>query len=517
MNNMKKQILLLLTAALFASCNDWLDVTPTDQTLDTELFATEGGIQSATNGLYREMTSTALYGGQLTQTTVEVMGHFYAYERGGNPANLLKEFWSLANFRYDDVSVKARFSSVWSTAYSNLLHLNVYIDNLRESTAPITEKNRNILLGEAYGLRAYLHFDLFRLFGPAWKDRTGNKILPYNNRSAIILNQAGYEERVYSTAEAYMDSLWKDLNRAEDLLEGNDPIITDPRSIADTLLDDNFYQNRNRRMNYYAVKGLQARVHQYCGDDELAAQAAKVVTDQVGESDSKERFKWVNLSNFESQNNFVFFSEVIFGINSLDYTSNATTWYSGTEFYKCYVVDKDNLTGNILGYAGALEAMYDIRSKQWMTSAINDLNGLAQYSPDVLYVSKKYTKNSSRDVPAIANLQVLMRMTEMYYIQAEAALKAGDKPKAVELLNEVLEHRGLDQTEFLAETDAEADIEAHLVKEYYREFFGEGQVFFFHKRRGSTSMFYGNNSGNATIENPATAFVVPIPENEKNS
>jgi hypothetical protein len=516
MNNMKKQILLLLTAALFASCNDWLDVTPKDKQLEKDLFATEGGIQSATNGLYRELTSTNLYGGQLTQTTVETMAHYYGYE-GRQPGALLLDMWLLSNFRYDlSEGVKSKFSNIWSTAYNRLLHINVYIKNLKESTAPITDKNRNILLGEAYGLRAYLHFDLFRLFGPAWKDKTDSKILPYRNSAAITMNQTGYEEQVYSTAEAYMDSLWKDLNLAEDLLEATDPIITDPRSVADTLLNNNFYQNRNRRMNYYAVKGLQARVHQYCGNDDLAAQAAKVVTDMVGESDSRERFRWVNAANFEAYNNFIFFSEVIFGINNLDYTSNGTNWYGGWEFYKTYVVDETNLKDNIFGYGVELASVSDIRSKQWKASSVTDLNGLGVYLPEMTYVSKKYTENTSQYVPAIQNLQVLMRTSEMYYIQAEAALKADDKPKAVQLLNEVLKHRGLDIIGMLEETATDEALQAHIVQEYYREFFGEGQVFFFHKRRSSTEMFNGNSGGSVAVD-PATAFVVPIPESEKNS
>ena len=57
------------------------------------------------------------------------------------------------------------------------------------STAVIGSNNKDVLMGEAYGLRAYLHFDLFRLFGPRWEDRSNiNKILPYSRTTDMILN-----------------------------------------------------------------------------------------------------------------------------------------------------------------------------------------------------------------------------------------------------------------------------------------------------------------------------------------
>ena len=72
------------------------------------------------------------------------------------------------------------------------------------STAVIGSNNKDVLMGEAYGLRAYLHFDLFRLFGPRWEDRSNiNKILPYSRTTDMILNHVGYEEDVYSPCLLY--------------------------------------------------------------------------------------------------------------------------------------------------------------------------------------------------------------------------------------------------------------------------------------------------------------------------
>ncbi len=521
---MKKQILLLLTTALFASCNDWLDVSPEDKQLEKDLYATEFGIRSATNGLYRELIGTNLYGGQLSQTTVEVMGHVYTYPVN-QPAteDPQKIFYDLAKFKFDTDAAQERISSLWSSAYATLLHLNTYLRNVEESPANMPQANKNLLLGEAYGLRAYLHFDLFRLFGPAWKDRNSNKILYYYNRPDMPLNHENYEETEYSSADEYMALLWADVVKAEDLLQ-NDPIIANSRSVSDTLLGEDFYtENRNRRMNYYAVKGLRARIHQYCGDYALAAEAAKFITDQVGDATKDEeknrRFKWVKTAEMNDRFNYVFFSEVIFGINNLQMYANATTWYKGSDIGYCYEVEFDHLMENVLGYgsSASLPALTDIRARQWVMAT--EVITLRPFYPAShgYYRSRKYDPIPSNALlPALTELQVLMRISEMFYIQAEAAMKAGRTAEAITILNDLATTRRLAPAEFrLPDNATEQAIQAHLEKEYYREFFGEGQIFFYHKRLSSTSMFKGNEPGSETIADPATAFVVPVPNSEK--
>jgi hypothetical protein len=502
---------LLLAVAAFTSCNDWLDVDPKDKMLENKQYSTEENIYSVTNGLYRELIGEHLYGGKLTQTTLEMMGHVYTYPPSQpSTGDRAMPFYHLANFNYTSDDTKGLFANIWKNAYSTLLHINVYIKNVEESPAIMPEQYKKILLGEAYGLRAYLHFDIFRLFGPVYSNRNGNKILPYNNKTEVTLNHTGYEETEYSSADEYIALLLKDIEKAESLLNGNDPVLAGPESITEKLLNDNFFQNRNRRMNYYAVKGLEARVRQYVGNDAEAAGAAKIITDQIG---SDKVFKWVNLSNYARNYNYIFFSEVIFGINNLNKASSATSWYAGTDMRDSYVVDYNNLVKNILAYEGnALSSMLDIRSKQWTLSNVVSSAG---YSNEGTYRSNRYIPISDEE-SAVKDLQPLMRISEMYYIQAEAALKAGNKAKTVELLNTVLQHRGLTEQYYLTMDKADEEIQAHIEREYYREFFGEGQVFFFHKRRGSTQMFKGNGEGKVSVSDPFSNYVVPVPEDETN-
>jgi hypothetical protein len=515
--------MFVAVAALFTSCADWLDVAPKDKTREEDLFATQEGIYSANSGLYREIIGANLYGRNLTQTTVDAMGHVLAYSGSATEPLVqdgnVRANWALARFDYTRSTVKGSFASIWSSGYTMLLHINTYIKNLSESQAVMSAREKSVLLGEAYGLRAYLHFDLFRLFGPVWKYKTGENIMPYHNKTKVTMNHTGYEETEYSTADEYIALLLGDIAKAVELLKDNDPIVTLDGSITNDLRNDNFFQNRNRRMNYYAVRGLEARVKQYCGQHAEAAVAAREITDLI---EAGKRFKWPNPATFQAYNNYLFFGEVIFGINNLDMSSQAVTLYDATELRKAYVVHSKNLFDNILGYDGTLENMVDIRSRQWTSAEITDVQGV-DYAQDGAYKSKKYRKYAYRPwdgstdyYPAVADMQVLMRVSEMYYIQAEAALAGGDTDKAAELLNQVLKNRGLTQQYLMSGTNTVEEFNALLEKEYYREFIGEGQVFFFHKRRASTKMFKGYDAGTVDVENPAVNYVVPIPEEETN-
>ena len=508
MNRKIHPAVAFIAVAAFTACSDWLDVQPKDKMLEDRQFSTEENIYSATNGLYRELAGEHLYGGQLTQTTLEVMGHFYTYPPSQpSTGDRALPFYLLAHFNYTADEVKGRFADIWKNAYATLLHINVYIKNLEESTVVISERDKKILLGEAYGLRAYLHFDIFRLFAPAYRDRTEEKALPYSNKADVVPNHSGYEETEYSTAGEYIDLLLKDVEKADSLLDGNDPVQSEANSITEKLLGDNFFQNRNRRMNYYAVKALEARIRQYTGDDVNAAAAAKAVTDRAGSI-----FKWVNVTTFAGDYDYRFFSEVIFGINSPDQYSRAVKWYDGTDIRDTYVADYNSLLSNILGYAGSsLSAVPDIRSRQWKASNITVNPG---YSKDGTYRSSRYIlKVIDSEKTAYNDFQPLIRLSEMYYIQAEAALE-NNRAEAAGLLNSVLRNRGLTEQYYLTPDKPEAEIRAHIEREYYREFFGEGQVFFFHKRLKSARMFKGDGSGYVSVNAEGGAYVVPIPQDE---
>ncbi|MDR1092346.1 MAG: RagB/SusD family nutrient uptake outer membrane protein [Prevotella sp.] len=516
MKNKKIYIAAILLALICNACNDWLDVDPVGKVLEEKQFSTEDNIQHALNGLYRQMTGGNLYGGQLSQTSVELMAHYYLYPTSSFSDEVPLLFYNLSTHSYWSAGPMKKLTGIWTDAYKTLLNINNYIKGVNESKAVMSEDHRNILLGEAYGLRAYLHFDLYRLFCPYNAGAT-DKVLPYNRSANITLNHDGYKDDVYCTPGEYLDFLFKDLEEAKKLLQ-EDPIQdAGSGSITNDLRED-FYKNRNRRMNYYALKGLEARILQYLGRDSEAAAAAKEITDRIEED---KIFHWVNISKMVEYRNYIFFSEVVFGINNINSKSSARNLYLGDNILKeVYVVNENNLFKNIFKeYSNQVQAgnpsprdILDIRAWQWDLSEILTIQTI-YYPTDASYVSYKY-KTESQMIPAVNSLQVLMRVSEMYYIQAESALKSGQRDIAINLLNEVLRHRGLN-IDYLLKVDAsDSEIRAHLTREYYREFFGEGQVYFYHKRLQSPEMFKGNGEGSVAVG--TNTYAAPVPDTEEN-
>ena len=91
-----------------------------------------------------------------------------------------------------------------------------------------------------------------------------------------------------------------------------------------------------------------------------------------------------------------------------------------------------------------------------------------------------------------------IRIAEMYYIAAEA-LKESSIEDALEMLNTLRVHRGLMKLENLDKNQ----LQEELGREYYREFIGEGQVFFYHKRMNTSIIATAN-----------AVYVLPMPDDE---
>src|SRR5699024_10456635 len=115
-------------------------------------------------------------------------------------------------------------------------------------------------------LRAFFHFDLFRLFGPIYTKGNTNTSIPYYTDFVLDVEES-------LSADDFIAQVISDLKEAIRLLEA-DPIITmGPKGDS----KDSFKQYRTLRMNYYASKALLARVYLYAGDKEAALKLSKEV------------------------------------------------------------------------------------------------------------------------------------------------------------------------------------------------------------------------------------------------
>ena len=68
---------MVLFAAGFAGCADWVNVTPKDQVESDKLFNSELGYKSALIGIYARMTLDETYGKSMTYGSVEFLVQRY--------------------------------------------------------------------------------------------------------------------------------------------------------------------------------------------------------------------------------------------------------------------------------------------------------------------------------------------------------------------------------------------------------------------------------------------------------
>ncbi|MDR1342163.1 MAG: RagB/SusD family nutrient uptake outer membrane protein [Prevotellaceae bacterium] len=496
-----KLYILLLALPILAGCTKWLDgAQPTDQNLDNIQYSTEAGINSVLNGFYRTLSSEKLYGSVMTITALELLAHYYYYEENLTNNGDFTYFNYMSRYQYEESVVKNPFSGVWSEAYSAIFRINSFISAVSASDV-LHEGKQRMALGEAYGLRAFLHLDLFRLFG----SKAQGIGIPYNLSAEVIPHET-------QAPEDFFALLLRDIEQAKELLR-DDPIITDgvldltQVKPTDNVTEKEIFDRylRSYRMNYYAVLALQARALMFKGDAQAAALVAQSVIDNA--FGDKKPFRWADKRRVDADRNYIFFSEVIFGVYNFDLYATWEKYIYGTRPGQTYTMSSSMLA-NIFRFdntGGSLTLWEDVRIQQWQPSKV----GTGQYISNKLGRFARANENNP-----IQYYQPLMRMSEMFYIVIENRLLSGHPVGAMSLLNEVRFNRGSQYESLPDSTTATVSGTYEMLEaEYYKEFYGEGQVFFYLKRKESNEIFDANAVGKIPVGN---IYVIPIPEGERN-
>ncbi|HNS17003.1 MAG TPA: RagB/SusD family nutrient uptake outer membrane protein [Bacteroidales bacterium] len=153
---MKKITYFLIAGALvLGSCNDLLDIEPTDAISDTEAIKDKTGVNRAVTGAYNALQQTGSYGRYLV--IVEDLA-----------ADNLK--WSGTTQSYGQIdnnqipADNTLVDGIWSSAYDCINRVNNVIYRIPD-IGDLTPAERDTYEGEALFLRALCHFNLVSLFG----------------------------------------------------------------------------------------------------------------------------------------------------------------------------------------------------------------------------------------------------------------------------------------------------------------------------------------------------------------
>lgn len=447
-----------------SSCNKWLDIKPQTQIESDVAFEKESGFQDALTGVYIKMSSTSLYAKELTFGMVDgLAGQFNGLSTG-------HQYYSTTNYIYTDSGFISKSDAAFAGAYNAIANINNIIVNINSKDPNLfSGVNYHTIRGELYGLRAMLHFDLIRLFGSSMASQGATlTAIPY-------VDTIGTKPITRLTTRAFLDRILADLSIAATELKQSDPIIPANAANASTYLRDRAY-----KFNYYAVKALQARAYLYAGDKTNALPAAlEVINSNV--------FGWTPSSEIIAGNR-VFTQELIFNL-TISNLSTITSSYFDAQTSGAPLLSRSNTDYNLLF------PDFDYR-KEHLTATTAD--GNRRYS-----IKFNPTTNGSA---AYVNRMPVIRKSEMYFIAAECVASSSPQ-QAATYLNEVKQNRN---ATLLALNLTSTAIEAEITLEYRREFIGEGQLFYYYKRKNISQP-----PGIAAQMSDAT-YVLPRPAREIN-
>ena len=459
-----KKIFIICVSALaitLTSCEDWFDISAKSELKADDLLNNEQGYRDALIGCYASMKSKNLYGAQLTMTYLDCLSQYYSTAN-----NAQNSFYYAAKYDYANTKEEKRKDEIWKDQYNVIANVNSLVNRIDKSKDVFSTGVYALLKGEALGIRAFLHFDLLRMFAPSpsMTDGLQAKAIPYVDQFTNALYAQLSTEQV-------LDRVVKDLVEAREMLKDVDP-YGPQHANYDLKALEGVWKGREFRMNYYAVTALMARVLLYRGhpeDKEKAFQYAKEAIDSG-------LFPLITSSEIKSSEDNGSVRENIFSLEHTGLKDDIVDNYFVVDerAYNFLALNKRTLKRV---FPSTLDM--DYRRQWWLGTTGNN------------FTIVKY--NSSKRVP-------LIKVSEMYLIATETAPNITTANK---YYNELLYHRGLP-----SEALMQANMNKHLLAEYAKEFIGEGQLFYAYKRLNNKIVPILQTG----IEKPEAVYVIPLPK-----
>lgn len=430
---------------------------------EEELFGDGEGYRNALNGIYSRISGQEMYAQQLTWGFMDVLAQYYNFDKMNQYGAYPKAYKG----DYDNAEVRGILERVWQGAYTAIANCNNLIQNIEHEDVTKflgRQSEKNMLQGEALALRAFLHFDLIRLFAPApvKLNETKTGYVPSADNEVYIpyceVHPAIFKER--EKVNDFLDKVVRDLLSAKTLLATFDTISdvrrsqlrTDNRLLArgGNMENDLFYCFRGFRMNYYAVTAMLARVYNYRGELELAAEQAQEVIDNGS-------FAVQGSTSSPKQ-----YNDIIFALSNRKLTEYFEVYYTGTSKVLCL---SNTLVNKMFG-----SDSYECRGYYHLLK----LDGENK-------VSKKYLPITDERESIPNEMIPMIRTSELYYIAGEYHASQNDYAKAASYITKVKQASYAYSMPSVGSLD---DYHSAWLNDAFRTFIGEGQLFYLYKKLG---------------------------------
>lgn len=464
-----QKIRLLLFAGIMilsSGCvKKWLELEPKSEVSEDVLLESPEGFGIALNGIYTNLSSYTLYGGELSHGMVDVLARCYDLK------NTLYD--QLKNYDYVSGGMDQRINGIWALAYSTIANCNGLLEEMRKKgPAFFKDSERARLEGELLAIRGMLHFDLLRLYAPAPVVQNAVAIPYYTTLTHIPMPEKPTNE--------ILQLIIADLQKSKELQKEydtkNEAKDDYHRMRFRFNLDQNFFGSGKRgyRMGYYATAALLARVALYANNDKLAHDnAMEVIDDRTSSNEPTVSFTAATIIDVGAYDRLLS-EDLIFCL----YRKRFENGFNKVTFL---LPNTNQIFGSDLNS--------DYRKKCYLTT-----NGRQLLKYDT-------TQEKEGDITAAIPM---FRLSELYHIAAETQYDS-DPDGALDLLNSLRAKRGC--TAPLAAVPNKGAFLDAIINDARREFVGEGKLFFLYKRLNKTIL--DETNGNQTLTGK---FVLPVTE-----
>ncbi len=441
---------------LFSSCKkDFLNLRPNDKVSADVAISNVSDMQAAVSGAYAGLQDVSLYG-----RTLPLFGDLVADNViiGTPNSNRYLDFFQI-NYTVSNGNAQG----VWEAAYQTILRANNVINSTLTGTTQIDQ-----LRGEALSLRALMYFELIKHFAKPYTTDPAGAGVPI-----ILAYDPTLKPTRNTTSEVYAQ-VEQDLTEAANLM-------TEDKSSG-------FFTK-------YAAKGLLSKMYLFKGEWQKALTATEDVIDNSG-------YTLLELGDV------------------LSYWDNNTDRSDGMESLFDVVFDANSTIGNSSlayfydqnGYGDALasESLYNLYSSTDVRRKLITVGSSSRGAN--AKVVNKYPNAGSPDKDETP----VLRMSEIYFIAAEAAYHLMDEAKARTFLNDVATER---DASFAGYSSTGATLLNDILLERRKELAFEGQRYW-DLVRNSLDMVRvnvaGNYPGNVPLTLPVGDFhrIFPIPQSE---
>ncbi|WP_025743008.1 RagB/SusD family nutrient uptake outer membrane protein [Aquimarina pacifica] len=417
-----KVLLIVGAMGILYSCDDELEINPEDSLTEDSAFESEFAIRGVTNGLYGQAREVdALNGNRYAISGLQ-----------SDEMTFVGSFTSLADiFEYETQATNTNTQEFWDEGYEIINNANFLIAKVPDADiVDFTEEEKDDIIGQAKFMRAIMYFEMSRVYAQPFQLQNGNNlcvpitIIPFESGAPV-----------------------EDFELSRSTLNQVHTLIIEDLEDAITLLQES---TDNTIASKGAAQALLARLYLYREEWTAAATLANevIISDLYEFSDDYSFYKTVSDESIFILANTA--TDGTFGGTSLHNFASPSPAGRGDLFYSDFLVS-------------ALESgIPDVTNTEGKDLRLidpviigNDANGVEEV------FQNKISSTGNDPLPII-------RITEMYFIRAEANLRGnltiGDTP--LNDINRIRSRAGL--------IDLTAVTLDDILEERLKEFASEG-------------------------------------------